>query len=370
MKLPEKIRNVLERIIKKKRIEENVYGLGLFGSWARGDATPSSDVDILVLDANNHNEEYVERVENQGVLIDFNYIPKNILKRPIPPELDQKLYEMQILYDRDWSLSNMKLLIVRVYNSPERVEIRIKAHIVEADIYLSRATSAYSVQDYKSAWIFATSAFEEILRVPLEITLKPFSISRFIENLKETAVELNMENLFESYLEIARLSEATKNKVQEKLKTFKNLWDEINHNVKRNSLIFESLHFKVRSRLNYYLNQTFLQGTALRVEYMIKNGKIFDALYYLRKILLAIIENYAWFKTTKMNMRLNYTTLINHLQKLERHNPKNYEEIIKFFDLKDIDKNEITRIVNKTKHTLRDIRLKRKSLIKDYLLKS
>ncbi|MCD6446378.1 hypothetical protein J7L49_06305, partial [Candidatus Bathyarchaeota archaeon] len=76
------------------------------------------------------------------------------------------------------------------------------------------------------------------------------------------------------------------------------------------------------------------------------------------------------FKTTKMNMRLNYTTLINHLQKLERHNPKNYEEIIKFFDLKDIDKNEITRIVNKTKHTLRDIRLKRKSLIKDYLLKS
>jgi len=59
--LPEKIRRNLEKVVKEMMIEENVYGVGLFGSWSRGDASASSDVDLLILDGANYAYEFVER---------------------------------------------------------------------------------------------------------------------------------------------------------------------------------------------------------------------------------------------------------------------------------------------------------------------
>jgi len=47
---PEKVRRTLERVVKEMRVKENVYGIGLFGSWSRGDFASSSDVDLLILD--------------------------------------------------------------------------------------------------------------------------------------------------------------------------------------------------------------------------------------------------------------------------------------------------------------------------------
>ena len=137
MRLPEKIRRTLERIVKEMRVKENVYGVGLFGSWSRGDATPSSDIDLLTLDDGSSSYEYTKRIEIRGLLIDLDHIPKRWIQGPIPPEIDQKLYETQILYDRDWSLTNAKLLMVKSYGSLERVEIRTKMHIVDSDVYLS-----------------------------------------------------------------------------------------------------------------------------------------------------------------------------------------------------------------------------------------
>lgn len=51
--LPEKLRKTLERIVRDLRVREDVYGIGLFGSWSRGDATASSDVDLFILDKAN-----------------------------------------------------------------------------------------------------------------------------------------------------------------------------------------------------------------------------------------------------------------------------------------------------------------------------
>ena len=47
---PERVRRTLERVVKEMRVKENVYGKGLFGSWSRGDAVSSSDVDLLILE--------------------------------------------------------------------------------------------------------------------------------------------------------------------------------------------------------------------------------------------------------------------------------------------------------------------------------
>ena len=128
--LPEKLRKTLEKSVKGLSAMKDVYGVGLFGSWSRGDAVASSDVDIFILDKGDFADEYVERVEREGFLIDLDHVPRRWVQGPIPPEMDQKLYEMQILYDRDWALTNTKLLMAKSYSSPERVDIRTEAHVV------------------------------------------------------------------------------------------------------------------------------------------------------------------------------------------------------------------------------------------------
>jgi predicted nucleotidyltransferase len=115
-RLPEKIRGTLEKIVKEMKGEENTYGVGLFGSWSRGDAVESSDIDLLVIQKGSFNTEFVERSEVNGILIDWDHIPKEWIPNRAPPRLDQKIYEMQILYDKDWSLTNKKLMMTKTYS--------------------------------------------------------------------------------------------------------------------------------------------------------------------------------------------------------------------------------------------------------------
>ena len=370
MKLPEKIRRTLERMVVELRVRENIYGIGLFGSWSRGDAESSSDVDLFILDKSNLPNEYVERIEINGLFIDLDHVPKKWIHGPIPPEIDQKLYEMQILYDRDWSLTNTKLLMTKSYASPERVEIRTETHIVDADIYLSRATSAFSREDFYSAYLFATLALENILKVLVEIALKPFSNGRFIENLEASAAKFGMQPLFNEFLEISLLKEANNENVKEKLKLFKNIWDEMQITTKQNMQILNSSHFVVKTKLNYYLNPAFLQGTIIRANSLIENGKFSEASHYLNSILLNILENYAWLKSSIEKTKIDYTTLIRTLENLEERNPKNYDHIIKFLNLNHINKSSADHTVNKVREIILNIRRDRKVLIKNHLIKT
>jgi predicted nucleotidyltransferase len=370
MKLPEKIRRNLEKIVKEMRTRENVYGVGLFGSWSRGDAAKSSDIDLLILDQGKFDHEFVERVEINGLLIDLDHVPKDWVHGPIPPELDQKIYEMVILYDRDWSLTNTKLLMVKSYSSPERVDIRTERHTVESDIYLSRATSAFSREDFQSAQLFTTIALENILMIFIEITLEPFSNSRFIQKLEESTAKLGMQSLFNEYLEITELKSADYITVEGKLKLFKEIWDEISFTAKRNPKAFESSHFRIKTKLNYYLNPAFLQGTIMRAKSLTNYGKNIEATHYLNNIFIDLIENYAWLKSSIDKVKMDYTTLIRTLESLEEKNPKNYKHIIDFLNLNNADKYRASHTIKETRKTILKTRKQRKALIKNNPLKS
>jgi predicted nucleotidyltransferase len=262
--LPEKVRRTLEKVVAEMRVTENVYGIALFGSWSRGDAATSSDVDLLILDRGNFNHEYVERIEIGGLFIDLDHVPKRWIHGVIPPEIDQKLYEMQILYDRDWSLNNTKLLMFKSYGSPERVDIRTETHVVESDIYLSRATSAFSREDFRSAYLFAAVALENILKVLVEIALEAFSNSRFVERVEVSAAKMGMQDMFNEYLDITGLNKTDNVIVKDKLKLFKVNWDEMKATTEQNLQALESSHFKVKTKLSYYLNPALLQGVVMR----------------------------------------------------------------------------------------------------------
>jgi predicted nucleotidyltransferase len=367
--LPEKIRRTLEKIVKEMRVKENVYGIGLFGSWSRNDADDSSDVDLFIIDKNDFDHEYVERIESGGLFIDLDHVPKKWIHGSIPPEIDQKLYEMQILYDRDWSLANTKLLMAKSYDSPERVDIRTEANVVDSDIYLSRATSAFSRGDLRSAYFFATVALENILKVLVEIALEPFSNSRFIEKLEVSATKLGMRDLFDEYLGITKLSKADVASIKDKLRFFKMAWDEISTTVKRNPQELESSHFRIKTKLNYYLTQAFLQGTLMRANALVDSGKAAEASHYLSNILFEIVENYAWLKSLVDKVKVDYTTLMRSLESLEEKNPKNFKQIASFLNLDKIEKADAINAIEETRRIMLKIRRERKVLINNRLIK-
>jgi len=366
--LPEKIRRAVEKLVDEMRIKEHIYGIGLFGSWSRGDATTSSDVDLMILDKGEFNIEHVERMMLNGLFIDLDHVPKLWMSGPIPPEIDQKLHEMQILYDRDWSLHNMKLLMAKSYASPERVDIRTEAHVVDSDIYLSRATSAFSREDFRSAHLFATSALESIVKILVEIALEPSSNSRFMEKLEASAAKLGMPSLFNEYSEVTKLNKVDDAIVKEKVRLFKMIWDEMKTTVTHNLQALESSHFKVRTKMNYYLNPAFLQGMIQRTNSLIESGRIAEASHYLNTVFLDIVENYAWLKSSIDKVKIDYTTLMRSLESLEEKNPKNYSCIVRLLDLSDAAKLDTSDTIDKTREMVLKIRRQRKVLIKNYLL--
>lgn len=369
-KLPEKIRRTLEKLVKEMRTQENIYGVGLFGSWSRGDAAETSDVDLLLIDKSDPNHEFVERIEKRGLLIDLDHIPKKWIHNRIPPELDQKIYEMKILYDRDWSLTNAKLMITKSYTSPERIDIRTESHIVQSDIYLSRATSAFSREDFPSAQLFATMALENIMKVLIEIALEPSSNSRFIQKLKQSTTKLDLQTLFDEYLHIAGLHPTGNTNAEDKLKLFKAVWDEISFTTQKNPKALHSSHFRVKTKMEYYLNPAFLQGMIMRTKSLINSGKTTEATHYLNNTFTDIIENYAWSKASIHKTRIDNTTLIRSLHNLEEKNPKNYKQILNFLKLTNTNKSNAAHTIHKTKKNILKIRRQRKVLIKNHLIKN
>ncbi|HVO36976.1 MAG TPA: nucleotidyltransferase domain-containing protein [Candidatus Acidoferrum sp.] len=370
IRLPDNIRKTLARIVNQQKIKENVYGIGLFGSWSRGDADPSSDVDLFILDKSDFAWEYVERIEIGGLNIDFDNVPKKWIQGMLPPETDQKLYEMQILYDRDWSLTNTKLLMVKSYSSPERVGIRTEAHVVDSDIYLSRATSAFSRGDFYSAYLFAVSAFENALKILIEIALEPLSNSHFVEKLEISTSKLRLSDLYEKYLMVSGLAEASDDQVKERLRLLNDVWSEAAAAVKQDTRVLESLHFRVKARLLYYLNLAFLQGVVARTNALVVSGKVAEASHYLNSILVEMLENYVWFKSSVRKVKIDYSTLIRCLERMEGKDSRNYRNIVGFLNLEDVDRVVVGRVIEDVREAILRIRRNRKILIKSVLSKS
>jgi len=367
---PEKVRRALERLVTELRVKENVYGVGLFGSWSRGDAAASSDIDLLILDKGDFAHEYVERFEVNGLFIDLNHIPKKWLSELIPPEIDQKLYEAQILYDRDWSLNNTKLLMVRSYSSPERVDIRTEAHVIDSDIYLSRATSAFSRDDFQSARLLVVVALENVLKVLVEIALEPSSASRFVENLEVSAAKLGRLDLFNDFLGVSSLTKAGSGDADAKLRLFRMAWGEMKTVAEQNVKVLDTLHFKVKTKLDYYLNPAFLHGFVLRTNSLVASGRVIEACHYVNSVFFDLFESYMWLRAAIAKVKIDYTTLIRSLETLEKSNPRICGYVGRLLGLDAVDKAELAGAIEKTREIVLRVRRERKALIKNHLLKS
>jgi hypothetical protein len=103
---------------------------------------------------------------------------------------------------------------------------------------------------------------------------------------------------------------------------------------------------------------------------MADSGKVVEASHYLKGILLDIVENHVWLKSSVDRVKVDYTTLMRSLESLEEKNPKNYDYMMKFLDLSNVTKFNAASAIEKTREMILKIRRDRKVLIKNYLLKS
>lgn len=365
IRLPEKIRRTLERLVNGLQKKESVYGIGLFGSWSRGDAAPSSDVDLLIVDRDLIDEEFVERLVVGGLHVDLDHVPKKWICDVIPPGLDQKLYEMQILYDRDWSLTNSKMLMTKPYGSADRVQIRTEAHVVDSDIYLSRATSAFARGDYRSACLFASTATESVFRVLVEIAMVPFSNSHAMECLESSTTKLGMHDRFNRFLETSRLYAAESAK--DKLKLFKTISNEFSATIKRRPHELKQAQFKVRSNLDYYLNPDFQHGMIMRTSALIDSDKMIEALHYMSGVIMEIIQNTVWLRSSTGKARVDSSILMRSLENLEEKNPRNYKQVVEFLNLDNVEKHDAAHAIKEARETMLVTRRNRKALIEKHL---
>ena len=364
VKIPEKIRGALEKLVNKMKEDENFSAISLFGSWSRGEGVSSSDVDLLVIDERNPPEEFIERVEVRGVLIDLNYIPKKWIMGQIPPEIDQKIYEAYILYDRDWNFTNLKDWLMKVYSSPERLNIRTESYMVDADIYLSRASSAMSRGDFQSAQIYAEKAAEKIMMIPMDICQFPISRSRFLKNMEKSLEKLQRPEIYAEYLALTGLYGVEREDSERMLSCFKHVWDEVSFSAKKSLTSAKDIHFRVKSKLNYYLSPLFLQGTVLRARALIDSGENAETIRYLREILLEILENYFWLKVKAERTRGDPSTLMRTLLEITAEKPnKIYEETTKIFNISNISEEKAKKSIEMAKKMVLEIRKIRRELI-------
>ena len=234
-RMNEDTRRIVKGLVDDLKSRESVVSIGLFGSWSRGEAVQGSDVDLLVVDSRNLDYEYVERAEIDGTFLDLNYIPERWIRREFPPEIDQKLYEAEILYDPDEALKMAKETIMKIMWQPERVEIRTGKHLVEADILLSRGLSAYGKEDYQSAKLNATLGLDAIMKIPMEAGKVLFSNSHFLRSLKESTEGLGLKDLYGEYLTVTGLSEVNERKAEEICNDLIEMWSAAIECVKANS---------------------------------------------------------------------------------------------------------------------------------------
>ena len=361
--MDEDTRRIIEGLVDDLKSRESVVSIGLFGSWSRGEAVQGSDVDLLIVDSRNPDYEYVERAEIDDTFLDLNYIPERWVRREFPPEIDQKLYEAEILYDPDEALKTAKETITKIMWQPERVEIRTGKYLVEADILLSRGLSAYGREDYQSAKLNATLGLDAIMKILMEARKVLFSNSRFVRSLKESAESLGLKNIYREYLTITGLSEVNRRKAEKICNDLVEMWSAAIECVEANSQIAKDLHGEVLSSLNFYCKKSFLHGMIARVHSLLQEEFPAEAVHYMIRASVSMLENYAFLLARIEGTRFDYVTLLKRLRDSRISPSAVYEKALKVLMLESASLQDAQSSLEKAREIILEIRKKRKELI-------
>jgi hypothetical protein len=203
--------------------------------------------------------EYVQRARIENIFLDLDHIPERWIHERVPPEVDQKLFEAEVLYDRDGTLQQAKDLISNIYLKPARVEIRTGNYLMEADTYLSRGLSAYNKDDFQSAKVNGVIGLDAIMKILIEVNRLPISNSRFVRAVESSTKRFGAPQLYDEYVKIAGLSKLPRERAEGMLDSVLVMWKEALEFFEANSASVERLHVRVMKDLSYYCRDSFVR---------------------------------------------------------------------------------------------------------------
>jgi predicted nucleotidyltransferase len=362
-RLPENARVILEGLLEDLRSRESVSGIGLFGSYSRGDSVLASDIDLLIVDKRDFDYEYVERAMLNNVFFDLDYVPEKWILNQMAPEIDHKLYEAEVLFDRKGILTRAKNTISNICWTPERAEIRTGDYVMEADTYLSRGLSAINKDDFQSACVNATIAFDAIMKILIDVNKQFFSNSHFVRAAESATKKLGVSQVYKDYLDVAVLNDVTRHKAENILASLSEMWNETIGYIEASSPLVETLHVRVKNNLSYYCKESFLKGLQARAYSLIKDGQYVEAAHYMSRTSASMLENYVWLLSSLEGSRFDFTDLFLRLKNSKTSPEGVYKKAVEALGVDGVSAQEANDGLRRTKEIILDVRQKRKQLI-------
>jgi predicted nucleotidyltransferase len=151
------VKTILEGCFSKNEI----IGLMLIGSVARGDACPDSDLDLYFLLENGHNKKFNSEVQS-NILIEYKYADFEQVKRNLeknPMEIYSFL-DGRILFDKKGLLEQLKIIAQQKYKnySIPGKEVKAISHWLKSS--LIKINAALKVKDeFKASYVVSTSTW-------------------------------------------------------------------------------------------------------------------------------------------------------------------------------------------------------------------
>jgi len=362
VELPRGISPTFNKFVEDLAKQETVSSIGLFGSWSRYDASPTSDYDVLVIDRRGFEYEFHERVEYDGVIMDITRVPIKWVDEVVSPDVDQMLHETIILYDPSGMLKRARDWVEANYRTSGRMEVRTEQYLASSDTYHSRASAAMARGDLETASLFSDMSLKPVAHVIMEVADLPFTRSAFIWNLRRACEKIDMIGTYKVIINSMRLAGLEKADVLSCLDRFGGLWRRISQYMGDNREVIQGLHDRLRDEINYLTDPTMLKGLLARAEEMLDENNFIEAANYMRSWLLPLLEGYAWLISAKQDAKLDYTSLFKTIRLYE--GPAGiFDSAAEVFNVKNIESNAVKQEIETARSVISYTRSKRREMI-------
>ena len=301
--------SAIESFVDQLTRREDVVAVGLFGGWARYDASAASTLDFLVVGGSGVDFESHELIEHGGLLLDVNHVPWRWLGEIVKPEVDHRLHEAIVLYDPKGLLGKARGFVEQNYRAPGRVDIRTEGYIAMADVYMSRASSAVTRRNLETASVYVDAGLESISGVLMDIAGVPIARESFVWNLRRACEGLGLMDFYRDFIDVSRLSGLEARDVVEVRRRFEGVWRQISGYLCDSGDALAGLHEVLKREVGYLTSRSMLGLLLAVAEDMLDGGNFVGAAVYLRGWLRRLLEGYAWVVSARRGNKLDYTSL-------------------------------------------------------------
>jgi predicted nucleotidyltransferase len=305
----EVLRGTIDGFVGELARQETVTSVGLFGSWARYEASEASDFDVLVVDRSGVDFEFNELVERGGLLFDINRIPWRWVGEIVRPEIDHRLHEAVVLYDPSGLMGRARGFVEGNYRTPGRVEVRTEGCLTRSEMYLSRASSAMTRRDPETAAVYMDASLEEAAGILMDVAGFPRTRGALVWNARRACERLGMMDFYGAFIESARLSGVGRGEAEGCLGRFEAAWRQISGYIGFNRHVVGGLHEVLRRDIAYMTGPAMLRLVLARASEMLGGSGFVEASAYMRGWLLRLLEDYAWVVSAKRGDKLDYASL-------------------------------------------------------------